>query len=179
MIEKEEHSGHHIEADTVIFAVGQRPDLPPDCGLLRGRGDSVAVKDVEKDKSTSVEGIFAAGDVIYGTKSVIAAIESGREAAAQIDRFLGGDGDISEVLAPETAAEPYIGCVPGFGYQERTKPVIDGAAQRADHFQPYNHGICEADICREAGRCLQCDLRLQLAPSRRWSDFEGNQGVER
>lgn len=179
VIEKEEHSGHHIEADTVIFAVGQRPDLPPDCGLLRGRGDSVAVKDVEKDKSTSVEGIFAAGDVIYGTKSVIAAIESGREAAAQIDRFLGGDGDISEVLAPETAAEPYIGCVPGFGYQERTKPVIDGAAQRADHFQPYNHGICEADICREAGRCLQCDLRLQIAPSRRWSDFEGNQGVER
>ena len=35
------------------------------------------------------------------------------------------------------------------------------------------------DICREAGRCLQCDLRLQIAPSRRWSDFEGNQGVER
>lgn len=31
-------------------------------------------------------------------KSVIMAIESGREAASQIDKYLGGDGDISEVL---------------------------------------------------------------------------------
>lgn len=74
-----------------------------------GRGNSIVVKNMDNDKTTSVEGIFAAGDAIYGTKSVIMAIESGRQAASQIDKYLGGDGDISEVLAPVQKADPYIG----------------------------------------------------------------------
>lgn len=47
--------------------------------MALGRGNSIAVRDIETDKATSVDGIFAAGDAIYGTKSVIMAIESGRE----------------------------------------------------------------------------------------------------
>ena len=68
IIEEEEGSEHHIDADTVIFAVGQRPDITEEAGLELGRGNSIVVKDMEKDKTTSVEGIFAAGDVIYGNK---------------------------------------------------------------------------------------------------------------
>lgn len=79
VIHREENSEHHIEADTVIFAVGQRPDITEEAGLALGRGNSIAVRDIETDKATSVDGIFAAGDAIYGTKSVIMAIESGRE----------------------------------------------------------------------------------------------------
>lgn len=107
IIEKEEGSEHHIDADTVIFAVGQRPDITEEAGLELGRGNSIVVKNMDNDKTTSVEGIFAAGDAIYGTKSVIMAIESGRQAASQIDKYLGGDGDISEVLAPVQKADPY------------------------------------------------------------------------
>ena len=129
---------------------------------------------MEKDKSTSVEGIFAAGDVIYGTKSVIMAIESGREAASQIDKYLGGDGDISEKLAPEQNADPYIGQCPGFGYEERKEPRIDKAEERQDNFNLFDHGICDSDICAEAGRCLQCDLRLKISGPRLWGDFTEN-----
>lgn len=174
IIEKEEGSEHHIDGDTVIFAVGQRPDITADAGLELGRGNSIVVKDIEKDKSTSVEGIFAAGDVIYGTKSVIMAIESGREAASQIDRYLGGDGDISEVLAPVQKADPYIGECPGFGYKERKQPAVDAAEERKDNFRLFDHGICDQDICAEAGRCLQCDLRLQISRPRLWGDFAEN-----
>lgn len=71
IIEKEEGSEHHIDADTVIFAVGQRPDITEEAGLELGRGNSIVVKNMDNDKTTSVEGIFAAGDAIYGTKSVI------------------------------------------------------------------------------------------------------------
>lgn len=170
IIEKEEGSEHHIDGDTVIFAVGQRPDITEEAGLELGRGNSIVVKDIEQDKTTSVEGIFAAGDAIYGTKSVVMAIESGREAASQIDKYLGGDGDISEVLAPVQSKDPYIGECPGFGYQERREPAVDPAEERKDNFRLFDHGICDSAICAEAGRCLQCDLRLQISRPVLWGD---------
>lgn len=171
IIEKEEGSEHHIEGDTVIFAVGQRPDITEEAGLELGRANSIAVKDIDSNKETSVKGIFAAGDAIYGTKSVIMAIQSGREAAGEIDLYLGGDGDISEVLAPVKETEAYIGECPGFGYLERKHTQVDAPEKRADNFELYDHGICDADICAEAGRCLQCDLRLTISGPRLWGDF--------
>lgn len=171
IIEKEEGSELHIEADTVIFAVGQRPDIKEEAGLTLGRGNSIVVNDVEKDKSTSVDGIFAAGDVIYGTKSVVMAVQSGREAASQIDKYLGGDGDISEMLAPVQERHSCIGRIEGFGYQERKHTVVDTVEQRKDNFNLFDHGICESDICGEASRCLQCDLRLDISKSKVWGDF--------
>ncbi len=171
MIEKEEGSEHHIEGDTVIFAVGQRPDISEKAGLELGRGNSIAVKDICSNKAASVEGIFAAGDAIYGTKSVIMAIQSGREAASEIDRYLGGDGDISETLAPVQDADSYIGQCPGFGYLEKKHTQVDAPEKRSDHFNLYDHGICDSDICAEASRCLQCDLRLKISGPRLWGDF--------
>lgn len=178
IIEKEEGSEHHIDADTVIFAVGQRPDITEEAGLELGRGNSIVVKDMEHDKMTSVPKIFAAGDAIYGTKSVIMAIESGRQAASQIDQYLGGSGDISEVLAPVEKADPYIGQCPGFSYQERKKPQVDAPESRCSDFHLFDHGICEKDICAEAGRCLQCDLRLQISRPSLWGDYAEQKEAE-
>ena len=169
IIEKEEGSEHHIDADTVIFATGQRPDLTEEAGLTLGRANSIVVK--ENFLATETEGVFAAGDVVYGTKSVILAIASGRDAAVEIDKYLGGDGDISETLAPKQHADPKIGKVEGFGYFGRTKTQVTPAAERQDNFNEVDHGICDADICGEASRCLQCDLRLQIHPSRLWTEY--------
>ena len=169
IIEKEEGSEHHIDADTVIFATGQRPDLTEAAGLTLGRANSIVVK--ENSLATETEGVFAAGDVVYGTKSVILAIASGRDAAVEIDKYLGGDGDISETLAPKQHADPKIGKVEGFGYFGRTKTQVTPAAERQDNFNEVDHGICDADICGEASRCLQCDLRLQIHPSRLWTEY--------
>ena len=169
IIEKEEGSEHHIDADTVIFATGQRPDLTEEAGLTLGRANSIVVK--ENSLATETEGVFAAGDVVYGTKSVILAIASGRDAAVEIDKYLGGDGDISETLAPEQHADPKIGKIEGFGYLERTRTQVTPAAERQDNFNEVDHGICDADICGEASRCLQCDLRLQIHPSRLWTEY--------
>ncbi|MCQ5187686.1 hypothetical protein NE581_11120, partial [Streptococcus parasanguinis] len=68
----------------------------------------------EGSAAASVEGIFAAGDAVYGTKSVIMAIEAGRQAASEIDIYLGGDGDITETFAPARHADPKIGKIEGF-----------------------------------------------------------------
>ena len=171
IIKKEPGSEHHIDADTVIFATGQRCTLSAESGLKTGRANSVAVKDLTEDKSTSVEGVFAAGDCIYGTKSVVMAVESGREAASQIDRYLGGDGDISEVLAPVETPSPWIGKEPGFAQRRREEPEVDPAKKRENNFALYNHGLCDEAACREAGRCLQCDLRLTISRPKVWGDY--------
>lgn len=170
VIEKEEGSEHHIDADTVIFAVGQRPDLDESCGMEVFRGSYLVIKE-GTTSTTSVEGMFAAGDVVHGTKSVIQAIADGRDAASEIDKFLGGDGDINEVLAPEQEASPYIGRIEGFGHQERATTEVTPAEERKDNFNLVDHGICDSNICAEAGRCLQCDLRLQIAAPRLWGDY--------
>jgi NADPH-dependent glutamate synthase beta subunit-like oxidoreductase len=171
IIEKKEGSEQHIEADTVIFAVGQRPDISSDTGLALGRGNCIMAK--EQSTVTGIPGIFAAGDALYGTKSVVMAVESGREAAGEIDRRFGGDGDISEILAPMEQARMYIGTYPGFGYLKRAGIEIIKAENRITDFNLIDHGIRPEDICGEADRCLQCDLRLRISPPRLWADYAG------
>jgi NADH dehydrogenase FAD-containing subunit len=169
IIKKVEGSEHTIECDTVIFATGQRTDLAEDSGLERGRGNCIAT--APGSLNTSVAGIFACGDAIYGTKSVVQAIASGREAAEVIDKYLGGDGDISEVLCPEEAPSQYIGKIPGFADQKRAEEDFLAPEARKDSFTPISGGICDGSICGEAGRCLQCDLRFGITGHRLWSDY--------
>ena len=47
---------------------------------------------------TGVKGLYAGGDVTQKARAVIFAIAAGRQAAASIDRALGGSGAIDEVL---------------------------------------------------------------------------------
>lgn len=169
IIEKEEDSAYVIEADTVIFAVGQRTDITPEAGLELGRGNSIAVQ--PGSLKTSVEGIYACGDAVYGTHTVIEAVAAGRAAASEIDLALGGNGDISEKLAPEESVDPQIGKIPGFGYEERKNESVRGAGDRCGDFCQVSTGIPDGEICQEAGRCLQCDLRFQITGHRIWSDY--------
>ena len=95
-------SEHTIEADTVIFAIGQLPDLPEGFGLDITDRRLIALS--EFDLSTSREGVFAAGDAVTGTGSVIKAIASGRKAAAAVDKYLGGSGRLDRKLAPRRSS---------------------------------------------------------------------------
>jgi NADPH-dependent glutamate synthase beta subunit-like oxidoreductase len=151
VIEKEAGSECRIEADTVIFAVGQRPDIPAEFGLSAGRGNLIAVDD---QYATNKPGVFAAGDAVSGTASVVQAIAEARKAAACIDRVLGGDGNIDEGLAPVEEADDCIGTTEGIAVLKRQRSCFDE-----------NTAHCETE------RCLQCDLRLHLAPQRFWSDY--------
>jgi NADPH-dependent glutamate synthase beta subunit-like oxidoreductase/ferredoxin/NAD-dependent dihydropyrimidine dehydrogenase PreA subunit len=151
VIEKEKGSEFRIEADAVIFAVGQRPDIPSEFGVTAGRGNLIAVDD---QYTTNMPGVFAAGDAVSGTASVAQAIAEARKAAACIDRFLGGDGNIDEVLAPVQETNDCIGKTEGIAALKRQKNSFDE-----------NTAHCETE------RCLQCDLRLHLAPQRFWNDY--------
>ena len=170
--EKEEGSAHVVEADTVIFAAGQHTDLPAEANLERGKANSIVVN--EANLMTSVEGVFACGDAIYGTKTVIKAVASGRKAASEIDRYLGGSGDITEKLVVTEAPGQAIGRIEGFGDLKRAGECFLDPAERRQDFRPISGGICDAAICGEAERCLQCDLRFGITGHRLWSDFSAD-----
>lgn len=175
VIEKEADSDEVIPADTIIFAVGQRPEVTEEFGLALDRGRIAAD---ERTHATNVDGIFAAGDGVTGTQSVIKAIAGAREAASAIDLYLGGDGVIDEALAPEQNPNPRLGKEDGFADRKRTAPVVDPVEKRVSCFDAMDHGFCgEAAGC-EAGRCLQCDLREKLSPQKFWSDYTGEEGAE-
>lgn len=172
VIEKEENSEHVIEADTVIFAVGQRTQIGPEAGLELGRGNSIAVQ--PGSLRTSVPGIYACGDAVYGTRTVIQAVAAGRDAASEIDKALGGSGDISEVLAPVEMPDAFLGRIEGFGHQARQPEVVRDAALRENNFDAVSFGLADEGVRQEAGRCLQCDLRFTITPPRIWSDYDQN-----
>lgn len=80
-----------IEADTVIVAIGQNPNplLPKALpGLkLTDRG-TIAVDD---RLMTSMDGVFAGGDIVSGADTVISAMGAGKKAAEQIHQYLKRD----------------------------------------------------------------------------------------
>jgi len=176
VITKKENSSDCIQADTVIFAVGQQPNISESAGLTLGRGNTIYIQ--EGTLKTSVEGIFAAGDATYGTNSVIKAIAAGRQAAIEIDQFLGGEGNITEVLAPVEIPNPFIGKIKAFAYNRRKHSVINKDASRNQTFNLVDYGLSEDIIGEEAKRCLQCDLRLSIAPARLWSDYSSDKEVK-
>lgn len=176
VIEKEENSEQTMEADTVIFAVGLRPELDENSGLGLKPGNFISVK--ENRLATETEGLFAAGDVVYGTSSVIRGIASGRQAAEEIDVYLGGDGDISDVLAPEQFKDPFIGRIKGFAHMERKHTGLTASEERKESFCLVDQGISEDCIGEETARCLQCDLRLQISQPRLWTAFSQNGEAE-
>ena len=159
-------------ADTIIFAVGQHPDIDDSFGLDLERG-RIVVKD---GHATSVEGVYAAGDAVTGTRSVIQAIAEARASVSEIDKYLGGDGNIEESLAPEQDASPYIGKNPELTKTHRNAPAVTAVETRKTCFEPMDLGFdCSTASC-ESSRCLQCDLRTKIAPQKFWTDYVSEEG---
>ena len=86
VIELEEGTNQVIPVEYVIFAVGQKPEDTEQMGLALTHGPYILA---DENQRTSQEGVYAAGDAVTGTKSVIEAIAAGRRAAEQMDLYLG------------------------------------------------------------------------------------------
>lgn len=79
-----------LEGETVIMSLGTSPNP-----LIADTTENLSIskwKGIEADENgkTSKEGIFAGGDAVTGAATVILAMEAGKKAAAEIDRYLRG-----------------------------------------------------------------------------------------
>ena len=138
-----------LPTDGVVLATGQQSDLTSAAGLVLRRG---AFVEVDADGLSSVPGVFAAGDAVTGTASVVRAIAAGRAAAAALDRYLGGDGDVSDTFFDRDERDGVLGTIPAFSGLPRT---ACGTA---------------AEVTAETSRCLHCELRRDIDTVRYWTD---------
>jgi glutamate synthase (NADPH/NADH) small chain len=85
-----EGSAHNIDADLAITALGFDPeDLPALFGepkLPVTRWGTVKID--HRTRMTSLDGVFAAGDIVRGASLVVWAVRDGRDAAVGIDSYI-------------------------------------------------------------------------------------------
>ncbi len=162
-VETEPGSEHLLEADTVIFSVGQRAGLafiPDDAGVGITRQRTIAIN--PNTMAATRPGVFAAGDSVSGTAFVIEAVASGHKAAEAIHRYLQGE-DLELPPKPELP-------VVKFSRAELQQRVLEGELrpksrvpmpelppeQRRANFAEVERGYTDELAQEEAARCLAC-----------------------
>jgi len=90
-----------LDCDLAIKALGFDPD---DVNAMMGRADLGVtrwgtVKIDHRSMMTSLDGVFAAGDIVRGASLVVWAVRDGRDAAEQIDRFIAARATAAPVAA--------------------------------------------------------------------------------
>ncbi len=168
-IELREGSRHVLEAETVIFAIGQKPEIPEGFGIALTEKQLIALDPFTL--SASRDGVFAAGDAVNGTSSVIHAIAEGRKSASAIDRYLGGSGEIDKQRAPSLNLENRLGKKDGFPCLPRIDTPHVPAEERLQSFCPVITDIGEEAAVIESERCLRCDIRLNITPVKFWANY--------
>jgi len=158
-----------IPTDTIIFATGQKTKLTAEFGLELNKFGYPVYN--QPNHSTSQDGIFVAGDVVTGTRAVINAIAGGREAAAEMDQYLGGDGNIEEHLVDVPKDQADIGKIEGFANLPRVESQLLPCEQRKCSFDKVDLSFSEEDAKAEANRCLKCPLRNQITPTKMWTAY--------
>ena len=144
-----------ISFDTIIVAIGQRPEIPGQFNLPTGPGNTIQVD--PDTLATSRQGVFAGGDIVTGPASIIEAIAAGRQAATSIDKYLGGEGITDESLATYEERTLPIGFQP---VGERIMPPSLPVAERLSTFDEVELKFSDEMAIREAKRCLRCDLPI-------------------
>jgi NADPH-dependent glutamate synthase beta subunit-like oxidoreductase len=157
-----------LAADSVVLALGQDTDL-----ALLGHDAGVVVDDgvVTIDPvtmATARPGVFAAGDVSPGERSVTVAVGHGRRAAAGIDAYLSG-----ATLAPPPPVDlaPYEALNTWYFEdaprqhrprleQVRRQSTFDEVVQDLDP----GTALYEARRCLSCGGCISCDNCFALCP---------------
>jgi len=162
-----------LAADAIVPSIGQDPELAPLEGTLEIDG---ALVKTGRQQATSLERVYAGGDVSSMARFVTEAIGMGQRAAHEIDRVLRAraEGDSADAGANE-AAEPVVAfaTINTFYYpaQARTPEARLPVAQRLAG----ERAVAEADQRHEAagGVAEATEPRTGAPQLYRWVDQDG------
>ena len=153
-----------MDVDFVIRAIGQRVDP---CGLEQSKGLTWTrrgtVSTCTANMTTSLPGVFAAGDMVTGPATVVEAIGEGKKAALAIDRYLRGLAQPKMPAVPvrrarletlsATAAEKMTFSRPHMAMLNKDRRRVT--------FQQVELGYTEQQTRDECRRCLRCDVCIR------------------
>ena len=154
-----------VEADNIIISIGQAADmsfLSADSQLERELWGALVVN--TNTLATNVPGVFAGGDFTTGPTFVIRAISSGRRGAIAINKYLTGDDSpvyIPDEKSPRHTATKLALEEESTEDKPRIEAEFEDAKERVCDFREVEKGFTEAEACREATRCLRCDLEKE------------------
>jgi NADPH-dependent glutamate synthase beta subunit-like oxidoreductase len=149
-----------LEADTVISAIGQVADLSfitADDKISVTPAGTVSVD--QTTLATTQAGVFAGGDLAFGPRIIIEAVNDGHKAARSIDRFLQGDKrtieqsqfNMAEVTRRRLPAVEWL-TVP-----EEHTPTLP--VEKRGGFAEVEQGFDETKAIEQASRCLRCNIQ--------------------
>jgi len=152
-----------LPVDTVIAAIGQRPDLSY---VTEERGPSAERGKLKADPDTlqtDVKGVFAGGDCVTGPATAVEAIAAGRRAALAIDQYLRGE-PLAKTEKPLNITKGQLDelSLDEFAHIERKArqemPKLE-PEERRGNFLEIEAGYTEDMAMREAERCLECGCK--------------------
>jgi len=149
-------SEHTLDADMVICAIGQSPELP----VVKGKKKlgTTSWGTIEADPvtyKTTLEGVFAGGDCVTGPATLIEALDAGNKVADSIDAYLTG-ATLPEAISfggVDIAAQRNA----AYNAKKAAKHVtLLEEKRRTTGFAEVEGGFSPADAMQEAQRCLRC-----------------------
>jgi len=159
-----EGSDFEVEVDAVIPAIGQAVDrngLIDLDDLKWSRRGTIGVNTASME--TSMEGVFAAGDVVSGPATVVEAIGGGKRAAEAIERYLLGIPQPKMPPVPVRRSRMGFIQVPAstkMSLRRPAMPMLNDERRRVT-FQQVELGYSENSVREEARRCLRCDVCIR------------------
>ncbi len=156
-----------LDADSLILALGQNPDLSMLDGL-EGIETSGGMLAVDERGMTSVPGVFAGGDVTPAERMAAVAIGHGRRAARHIDGWMRGietrEAQRGELARFEDLNTWYYSDAPA-----TVRPQLE-EIRRQTNFEEVVQGLdaesalYEARRCMSCGNCFSCDNCYGVCP---------------
>ena len=154
-----EGSEHKGCADIAVVAIGLKPGTDPFRDEISLSDNGTVVTD-EETLATSVDAVFAGGDVVSGPSMIVQAVGQGKRAAFYIDRYLTGqqiEGIRYDGRLPMTGKEDVV---------KRNKDLLTvrksvemrelPLQQRRCGMTEIESTISEEEARYEANRCLDC-----------------------
>ncbi len=138
-----------LKADTIIPAVGAKPDVGPiGNAKITNKRDRIEIK--EKGY-TKLRGIFAAGDVETGPSSIVEAIGRGHEAAKGINEYLRGKDSSLDIVK----TVPVVTETPKYDKSIHSPKRLE-KKDRITSFDEVEKSFLDYEAVEEASRCFTC-----------------------
>lgn len=161
-------SEYVIPADMIIPAFGQYSDSSwlhlEELKVQINKRNGVPL--VDRDTwMTSYPGLFAGGDFSEGSRNLISAIGDGRDAAAAINRYLGGQDKPADPAEEIELPDYRRGMVDD--YESIPHEMMPGLPlkERYSNTRETEIGYTPEQAVEQARRCLQCQLNIMIDPS--------------
>jgi formate dehydrogenase major subunit len=152
-----------LPADSVIVAIGQRPDPASISSMIPVKGSLIGTED--GSYRTSVNGLYAAGDCSSGASNVITAIANGRKCALEVDEYLTGRKRKVSVVRLESVAS--TDRERSFDFIRRTHMDTLGIDDRmASQINEVEKGYSADQAAQESKRCYLCNLKYEIDTTR-------------